>query len=525
MCCVRSCHTCDLYRHLNINLGILLRTDCICRFAGCFLTAQYKLARALRIFDGQMGAACGRGALARIYGRYLLVARSHAERQTMSRKIDRKIGDGIAACIRRIVCKRRMFGVKAESAFRLRQYPPLVRCQCVSTRCRIRRCDRFVSIGTGSDVAALAACLERDVLMRGRGDQPLVNGEFARELVVGIALVGELLGERVQHGVLIARDTVGVGEKGHDVLCADRLVDDDVAALHRGWRRRVMRVDDGRMAAVLVDVEIRGILLVDDAVRGRRIAAVEMRDAALRCVDLIEAVLGEAARTLIFVVLIVTLVAPLVDPLCTVLQVEIRCTAVVDESVQIGLVCQQGNIQLARGQRKQIAVELHVGDVDARLGVAGLCSIIAHIHVDLALIGGEGVVAVLRPRRHLNRTAARNRDIAVLCVRRHAVAVDGHIHITAHTDRRRCYENTAFLYLREDARIVEAREDVLSVERDAPFLRVCTRDLEIAVDADGGGFACLVGLLSKAIALLDSDAVAAKPTRHGYVERSIDGDL
>ena len=99
-----------------------------------------------------------------------------------------------------------------------------------------------------------------------------------------------------------------------------------------------MIIDDGRVAAVLVDVEILRILLVDDAVRSRRIAAVEMRDARLRRVDLFSCVLGDDTRADILDVLIIALVAALIDPLRAVFQIEVGLAAVIDKTVQIGLI-------------------------------------------------------------------------------------------------------------------------------------------------------------------------------------------
>ena len=252
----------------------------------------------------------------------------------MSRKIDRKIGDGIAGGIFRIVCKCGMFSVKAESCLRLRQIAPLVRCQRIRAACGILRRDGGMVFCGRRDVAALAARRKGDVLVRGGGGQPFIDGELARELAVGMALVGELLCERIQHCVLIAaRNTVRVGEEGHDVRRADRLVHDDIAALHHGRRGCVMVIDNGRMSVVLVDVEILRILLVDDAVRRRRVATIEMGDARLRRVDFFPCVLGDGTRADILDVLIIALVAALVDPLRTVPQVEICLAAVIDKTV------------------------------------------------------------------------------------------------------------------------------------------------------------------------------------------------
>ena len=268
-----------------------------------------------------------------------------------------------------------------------------------------------------------------------------------------MALVGELACECVQHGLLIPiSNTVVVGEERHDIfvlIVTDRLVHDNVAALHHGRCGCVVLIDDGRMPAVLVDVEILCILLVDDAVRSIRIATVETGDAALACVDLFSCDIGDRTRADILVVLIIAIVAALVDPLRAVLQIEVCLAAAVNKTVQIGLVREERRLQLSRGQRKEIPVELYVGDVAARLSVAGLCAVISHIHGDLALVGGEGIVAVLRSCGHLNGAAARDANCAVLGIRRDPVAVDGHIHITV-------YSHIALFHLCEDAGIVKA---------------------------------------------------------------------
>ena len=443
----------------------------------------------------------------------------------MSREIDGKPRRYVAGIIFVIVRECRKFLRRAESLvhIRLRQIAPLVLRQRIRAACRIRRRDRRMVLCGGLGIAALAARGKGDVLVRGGGGQPLGEGKLARELAVGMALVGELLCERVQHGMLIAAyNTVVVSEKGHDVLCADRLVYDDVAALHCGRRRCIMLIDDGRMSAVLVNVERLLVLLVDDAVRRRRVAAVEMRDARLRRV----LAARDRTRANIFNVLAVALVAALVDPLRAVLQVEVCLAATVNKAVQIGLVRQQSRLQLARGQRKEIAVELHVGDVAACLFVAGLCAILPHIHGDLALISGKRIVAVFHPCRHLNGATARNTHRAVFRIRRDTVAVDGQIDVAARLSSIPLgYKHLRFFDLREDAGVVEAREDVLAVERDTPLARIRARNLEVAVDLDRGYLRCLVGLLAVAIALLHGDAIAAKPARHGNVQRGVEGDL
>ena len=294
------------------------------------------------------------------------------------------------------------------------------------------------------------------------------------------------------------------GEGDAAVRCCLR--NSDVAALHHGRCRSIVLVDNLRMPAVIVDGNFLGILLEDEAARRFRCAAVEVRDAALGNIFAVR----ESARALVLVVLIVALVASFVDPLCGVLQVKIRCTAVVDKTMQVGVARCESDVQLARGERKEIAGELHV----TRAGRISCCSC---IHVDCALIRGEGIVAVLRPCRHLNGAAARNRDGAAGGIRRHSVAVDGQIHITV-------YGHLALFDLCQDAGVVEAREDVLTIEGNAPLIRFSTCNFEVAVDADRGADACLVGFLAEAVALLDSDAVAAKTARHGDVDRRVDRD-
>ena len=278
------------------------------------------------------------------------------------------------------------------------------------------------------------------------------------------------------------------------------------------------------MSAVLVNRQRIGILLVDDAALRFRRTANKVRDVTLRIVDLPDRSAGSGSyrrhRTcaLILIVLIVALVSGFVEPLCTVLQVEIRCAAVIDETVQIGLVRHKGNVESACGQRKQIAVELYVSDRFSFFGIAGRRPVVSHIHGDCTLIGSKCIVAVPHSGGHLNGAAACNPNFAVLGIRRHAVAIDGHIHITV-------YGHIALFDLRQDTGVVKAREYILTVERDAPLVSLCACNLQIAVDANRRGKARLIGLLTEAVALLDCDTVAAKSARHGDIQRPIDGEL
>ena len=270
-----------------------------------------------------------------------------------------------------------------------------------------------------------------------------------------------------------------------------------------------MVVNHLRVSAVVIDGKILRVLLEDGAARRIRRTAVEVRDAALADIGSSSACTGRRARTDILVVLIIARIASLVRPQGTVLHIEVCRAAVVDETVQGGASRREGDVQSARRQSEEIAVEPDVLRAGGR-------AVRARIHVDRALIGGERIVAVLHACRHLNHAAA-DLNAAVRRVRRHAVAVDGHIHIAVH-------RHIALFNLRQDAGVVEAREYILTVERDAPLIGRCPRNLQIVVDADAGGSACLIGLLPTAIALLYSDAIAAKAACHGDVDGCVDGD-
>ena len=118
----------------------------------------------------------------------------------------------------------------------------------------------------------------------------------------------------------------------------------------------------------------------------------------------------------------------------------------------------------------------------------------------------------------MDGAAACDAYAAVLRIRRHAVAVDGHIHIAV-------YGHIALFDLRKNACIVEAREYILTIERNTPLIRLFTCDLQIAVDADPRCGARFIRFFSKTVTLLDRDAVAAKAACHRDTERSVDGKL
>ena len=165
LCIKRRLNRGDFYRCLNINLGILLRSDGIHLFGCCCFAAQHKLARSLRILDRQLGAICGRCAGAGIYGCNIAVSGSHTERQVMPRKIDRKIGDGAAV----VICQCGVFTIEAGTCLCLRQITPLILRQRIrSPRCICRRNGGVVSNSRGG-VATLAVALKGDVLACGGG--------------------------------------------------------------------------------------------------------------------------------------------------------------------------------------------------------------------------------------------------------------------------------------------------------------------------------------------------------------------
>ena len=367
---------------------------------------------------------------------------------------------------------------------------------------------------------------EGDVPLDGGRRQAFTNRELARKLVLGKTLVRQLVGKRIEHRILIACRYAGaVGKEGKDILSVClRLVDDDVTALKERRFSRIMGIDRRRMAAVVFKYERIDALLVDDAALCFRCTANEVRDAALRIIKLSGSTAcpcldrRHRAGAHILVVLIIALVAAFIEPLCAVLQIKIRRAAVVDETMQIRLVRHKGDIKPARGQSKEIAVELHVSDCIFRLAVAWLRPIFSHIHGNRALICGERVVAILHTGRHLDGATACEAYAAVLGIRRHAIAVDGHIHITV-------YGHRALFDLCQNACIIKAREYILTIERNAPLIRLLACNLQIAVDADSRGDARFIGFFPQAVALLNCDAVAAKAACHRDIERSVDGKL
>ena len=148
---------------------------------------------------------------------------------------------------------------------------------------------------------------------------------------------------------------------------------------------------------------------------------------------------------------------------------------------------------------KEIAVQLHIP-------CAGGVAVQPHVHGDFAHICSEGIVAVLRAGGNLNpsTTSNRNQRGRIVCaVYGDAVAVYAHIRVAG-------YGDTGTGGTCQYTRIVIARDDVLVVQRDAPFPCVRTGDPQIAVDFDTGTRVVTHGWFTKVIPVLDCDAVSAK---------------
>ena len=133
-----------------------------------------------------------------------------------------------------------------------------------------------------------------------------------------------------------------------------------------------MLINSRCMAAVIIKRHCIRILLVDDAACGLCRSAIEIGDTASADIDLLAGDIGECARADVLVVLIVARIAPLIQPCCTVLQIEIRRTAVIHKAVQVGLIRQQCDVQRAGRQSKEITVKFYVRNIGTFLVVARL---------------------------------------------------------------------------------------------------------------------------------------------------------
>ena len=233
-------------------------------------------------------------------------------------------------------------------------------CELLGERglCLLRAWRRRCRTSTG-----VAAAFRRkgNVLVDGGGRQALADRKLAFEFPVGEILVRQLIGERIQYGVLIGCcHSVCVGKECENILRSHSLADDNITALKGCRCCCVMLINSCRMAAVIIKRHCIRILLVDDAACGLCRSAIEIGDTASADIDLLAGDIGECARADVLVVLIVARIAPLIQPCCTVLQIEIRRTAIIHKAVQVGVLCRKCDIELSCGQGKEIAVKLDV---------------------------------------------------------------------------------------------------------------------------------------------------------------------
>ena len=180
------------------------------------------------------------------------------------------------------------------------------------------------------------------------------------------------------------------------------------------------------MSAVIVDRERLCILLEDHAAFVRRHAAVEVCNTALAGVGCARTCARQCTCADVFAVLVVTHIARFIHPLRAILQIEVRCAAVVHETMEACICRRKGDAERSCGECKEIAVEDNA-----------LCSrrhpIGTGIHMDCALIGRQCIVAIFHAGWYLDAAAAEVHAAAV-GVRRDAVAVDGHIYGPADGD-------------------------------------------------------------------------------------------
>ena len=212
-----------------------------------------------------------------------------------------------------------------------------------------------------------------NVLVDGGGRQSLADRKLTFEFPVGEILVRQLIGERIQHGVLIGCcHSVCIGKECENILRSHSFADDNITALKGCRRCCIMLVNSCRIATVIIKRHCIRILLVDDAACGLCRSAIEIGDTASADIDLLAGDIGECTRADILVVLIVARIAPLIQPCCTVLQIEIRRTAVIHKAVQVGLIRQQCDVQRAGRQSKEITVKFYVRNIGTFLVVARL---------------------------------------------------------------------------------------------------------------------------------------------------------
>ena len=145
----------------------------------------------------------------------------------------------------------------------------------------------------------------------------------------------------------------------------------------------------------------------------------------------------------------------------------------------------------------------------------GACLI--HIDIDRTFIGPQCIIAVFRTLRHSNMPAS-NGYLATNCIGGDSIAIHRHIYITSDSD-------FAFFNIRQDACIIETRQNILLIDRNAPRCTVLSCDFQIAMNRNSRRHRRFLTVFSPAERLLDSDTIATITARHGNIDISIDGDL
>ena len=145
----------------------------------------------------------------------------------------------------------------------------------------------------------------------------------------------------------------------------------------------------------------------------------------------------------------------------------------------------------------------------------GACRI--HIDIDRTCIGTQCIIAVFRSLRHSNMPAS-NGYLATNCIGGDSIAIHRHIYITSDSD-------FAVFNIRQDACIIETRQNILLIDRNAPRCTVLSCDFQIAMNRNSRRHLRFLTVFSPAERLLDSDTIATITARHGNIDISIDGDL
>ena len=234
-----------------------------------------------------------------------------------------------------------------------------------------------------------------------------------------------------------------------------------ITAKDRRWCQGIMRICYHRMTAVVVDGEVFAVCsLADDTDSIFTATAVEVGHAALFTV------------ADVFVILIITRIVGFVRPYSTILQVEVRRRAVVDDTAQVRVVCRKSERYRCIGfiiffQNEDVTVDIDI----ARTYCLAVC---AKIHRNVAAIGGECIVSIVSTFRYGDLTAACYGDGAVICNSCDTVTVYIDINIAV-------YKDITFFDFGNDTCVVVSRDDVVLAKTDAPVLIRLAFDIDVAV--------------------------------------------